>query len=472
MKPSQKNAWLSIGGVLCILLSGILLFQIDVILLLILSMIYLAIVGRIQGVPLSDFIQGMKDGCSQAFIGLLFFLLIGALIGVWMQAGTVPALVYYGLDILNPRYFLVSSFVICAIVSTVIGTSWGTVGTVGIAVMGIATASGIQIPLPVIAGSVVSGSWFGDKMSPVSDSTVLTATACGTDVYKHIRSMCYTTLPASLISLILFFVVNQYYAQDIVLNQQAIQPLKDTLNELYQINLWVLIPPVLLVILCILKIDAVVSLLSAIGAGVLVSVLIQKNTISLAFDAVMHGVSVETPVEVVNVLLNRGGIYSMMPTFLLGFMALCLGGALERTRALHVILESITKKTRSVAALVFTTMVSCFMGNAVFGDVYLTIVLNSNLYRSTYEEKGLDLSVLSRTVEEATTMSTPLIPWTAASAFVVGALGISTMEYLPFAFLNLVIPVVSLLVAFFGIGIIRKAPLNEAKPNEDQSNKK
>lgn len=463
MKASQKSAWISIGGVLCILLSGILIFKIDVILLLILSLIYLAIVGKVQGKPLSDFIQGMKDGCSQAFIGLLFFLLIGALIGAWMQSGTVPALVYYGLDILNPRYFLVSSFVICAIVSTVIGTSWGTVGTVGIAIMGIATASGIQIPLPVIAGSVVSGSWFGDKMSPVSDSTVLTATACGADVYKHIRSMCYTTIPASLISLVLFFIVNQHYAQDVVLNQEALQPLKETLNEMYEINIWVLIPPVLLIVMCVLKMDAIVSLLSAIGAGVLVSVFVQKNTISLAFDAIMNGVSVQTPVEAVNVLLNRGGIYSMMPTFLLGFMALCLGGALERTQALHVILESITKKIKSVGALVFTTMLTCFLGNAVFGDVYLTIVLNSNLYRSTYEENGLDNSMLSRTVEEATTMSTPLIPWTAASAFVVGALGIQTMEYLPYAFLNLVIPVVSLMVAFLGFGVIRKEPLNEAK---------
>lgn len=463
MKSSQKNAWISIAGVLCILLIGILLFRIDVILLLILSMIYLAIVGRSQGMSLSDFIQGMKDGCSQAFIGLLFFLLIGALIGIWMQAGTVPALVYYGLDILSPRYFLVSSFVICAIVSTVIGTSWGTVGTVGIAIMSIATASGIQIPLSVIAGSIVSGSWFGDKMSPISDSTVLAATACGTDIYKHIRSMCYTTLPASLITLVLFFMVNQYYAQAVVLNQEAIEPLKATLNELYQINIWVLIPPVLLVILCVLKIDAVVSLLSAIGAGILVSILIQKNTITLAFDAVMNGISIETSVEAVNVLLNRGGIYSMMPTFLLGFTALCLGGALEKTHALHVILESITKKTKSVVTLVFTTMVSCFMGNAVFGDTYLTLVLNANLYRDIYEEKGLDLSILSRTVEEATTMSTPLIPWTAASAFVVGALGIPTLEYLPFAFLNLTIPAVSLLVAFFGIGIMRKVSADEAK---------
>lgn len=463
MKSSQKNAWISIAGVLCILLIGILLFRIDVILLLILSMIYLAIVGRSQGMSLSDFIQGMKDGCSQAFIGLLFFLLIGALIGIWMQAGTVPALVYYGLDILSPRYFLVSSFVICAIVSTVIGTSWGTVGTVGIAIMSIATASGIQIPLSVIAGSIVSGSWFGDKMSPISDSTVLAATACGTDIYKHIRSMCYTTLPASLITLVLFFMVNQYYAQAVVLNQEAIEPLKATLNELYQINIWVLIPPVLLVILCVLKIDAVVSLLSAIGAGILVSILIQKNTITLAFDAVMNGVSIETSVEAVNVLLNRGGIYSMMPTFLLGFTALCLGGALEKTHALHVILESITKNTKSVVALVFTTMVSCFMGNAVFGDTYLTLVLNANLYRDIYEEKGLDLSILSRTIEEATTMSTPLIPWTAASAFVVGALGIPTLEYLPFVFLNLTIPAVSLLFAFFGIGIMRKVPADEAK---------
>ncbi len=454
--PSLKLSLIGVLGILIILLTGIIVFKIDIIILLILSIIFIAIVAHFNGMHIGDIIDGMKEGCSQAFVGLLFFLLIGAIIGIWIQAGTVPALVYYGLKILNPKYFLISSFFICSIVSSVVGTSWGTIGTVGIAIIGVATGSGLNIPLGVVAGSIVSGAWFGDKMSPISDSTVLTATASHADVYSHIKAMCYTTIPSYLLTLVVFAIMNHFYSTGSTLNYQTISPIQELLEQQYHIGMSVFIPALLLVVLCILKVDAILSLLCVIGAGVVCSIVVQGNSLTNAFDAIMNGVHVQTALPSVNTLLNRGGINSMMSTFLLGFMALCLGGVLQKTGFLHVIISKITTRLKSTFSLVLTTMLTCVLGNAVFGDTYLTIVLNANMYSSIYEERGLDSSMLSRTIEEAATMSTPLIPWTAASAFIIGALGVSTLEYAGFAVLNIINPLLSLCFTALGIAIVKK----------------
>ena len=455
-KPSLMLSIIGIGGLIVLLLTGILVFQIDIVLLLVLGIIYITAISRLNGVKFRDIIDGMKQGCSEAFVGLLFFLLIGAIIGIWVQAGTVPALVYYGLNLLSPQYFLITSFIICSIVSAIVGTSWSTIGTVGIAIMGVATSSGLSIPLYVVAGSIVSGSWFGDKMSPISDSTVLTATACNTPVYEHIKSMCYTTLPSYAVSLVIFIFINRHYSQNVSLDTAAILEIQTVLHAHYNVGFLAFLPAILLFVLCVLKIDAIITLISVIGTGVLCSVVVQGNIVTAAFDAVMSGVHVDTSVEAVNILLNRGGITSMMPTFLLGFMALCLGGVLQKTGFFHVLVEKVTGKLNHVFPLVLTTMATCALGNAVFGDTYLTIVLNANMYKDAYDSRGLHTSMLSRTIEEAATMSTPLIPWAAASAFIMGALGVPTVEYAGFAVLNLVNPVVSLLFAAIGFGVIRK----------------
>lgn len=455
-KPSLALSIAGIGGLFALLLTGILVFHIDIVLLLILGIIYITAISRLNGGTFRDVLEGMKQGCSEAFVGLLFFLLIGAIIGIWVQAGTVPALVYYGLNLLSPRYFLITSFVICSIVSAIVGTSWGTVGTVGIAIMGVATSSGISIPIYVVAGSIVSGAWFGDKMSPVSDSTVLTATACNTEVYDHIKSMCYTTLPSYVVSLGIFIFINWHYSQNITLDTAAISEIQSVIHTHYNMGPLVFLPALLLLVLCILKIDAIITLVSVIGMGVVCSVVVQGNSITAAFDAIMSGVKADTANQAVDVLLNRGGITSMMPTFLLGFMALCLGGVLQKMGFFHVLVEKVTRKLNNVFSLVLTTMATCALGNAVFGDTYLSIVLNANMYKEAYEERGLHSSMLSRTIEEAATMFTPLIPWTAASAFIMGALGVPTVDYAAFAVLNLVNPTLSLLFAGLGIGVIRK----------------
>lgn len=454
--PDIKRSLLGVLGILSILFTGTLIFKTDIIVLLIISIIWIASVGRMTGMSVEDSLDGMREGCSQAFVGLLFFLLIGAIIGVWIQAGTVPALVYYGLGILTPRYFLLSAFLICSLVSLILGTSWGTVGTVGVAIMGVAMGSKMSIPSAVVAGAVVSGSWFGDKMSPISDSTVLTAASSGTDIYRHIRAMGKTTLPSYGVSLILFYLLNRHYAQSVTLDTAQIGLIREILRQEFVISIWVFVPALLLIVLCISRVHAVLSLVLVIAAGCVCSVWIQGNTVSEALKAIMDGGHVETLSNEVNVLVNRGGINSMMSTFLLGFMALCLGGILQKSQFLHVILERVTGKLKTHVSLIAVTMMTSILGNAVFGDTYLTIVLNGNIYKEAYDKQGLDRAILSRTIEEGATMSTPLIPWTAASAFIYGALGAGALEYGPYALLNVVNPVLSLMMAAAGIGLSLK----------------
>lgn len=456
MNTSLKISSIAVLGILAILLSGVIVFKIDIVILLILSILYVGVIAKFDGKKTDDIIEGMKEGCFGAFVGLLFFLLIGAIMGAWIQSGTVPALVYYGLDILSPKFFLVSSFIICSIVSLVLGTSWGTIGTVGIAIMGVATSSGMDIPLGMVAGSIVSGAWFGDKMSPISDSTVLTATSAKADIYKHIKTMTYTTLPSYIITIIIYAIINLNFVSSNKLDLHSINNIKQTLESEFYLGILVFIPVIVLVVLSVLKVNAILSLLASIASGVICSVFFQDNSLTSSFAAIMNGMTLKTGVAEVDTLVNRGGINSMLPTFLLGFTALCLGGVLQKLGYLHTLVYAITAKLKRVFSVILTTMITCVMGNAVFGDTYLTIVLNANMYDEIYKKRDLDETMLSRTIEEATTMSTPLIPWTAASAFIVGALGIQTAQYAPYTILNIVNPILSLGMTFIGIGVVKR----------------
>ncbi len=458
-EPSFKISLIVLLGILLILLSGIFIFKIDTVLLLILCIIYISIMGRFSGITQKDILSYMSYGCSKAYIGLLFFILIGGIIGIFILSGTVPTLVYYGLDILSPKFFLPSTLLICTILSSIIGSSWSTVGTVGIAIIGIATTSNIAIPLPIIAGAIISGAWFGDKMSPVSDSTVMTATSVNANVYDHIKVMSMTTLPAYIISLIVYALINSFYdVKDIDINN--INIIKDALSEIYNISIFNFLPLIILVVLSILKVDAIKSLLITIGIAILCSIILQGKDLYTCFDAILNGVNITTSNQEVNTLLNRGGINSMMSTFLLCFFALSMGGVLEESGFLSVIIKRITRKLKSTFSLVFTAMSTCILGTALFADIYLSIILNANMYKEEFENKNLKNTMLSRTIEEGTTLFAPLIPWTAASAFITATLNIQTLDYAKYTILNLTNPIISLLFTFLGIFVIK----NKEKP--------
>lgn len=453
-EPSLKTSILVLLGILAILLIGTIIFKINIVLLLILCIIYISIIGKFNNISQKDIIEYMSYGCSKAYIGLLFFILIGGIIGIFIAAGTVPTLVYYGLDILSPNFFLPTTLLICTLLSSIIGSSWSTVGTVGIAIIGIATTSNLSIPLPIIVGAIISGAWFGDKMSPVSDSTVMTATSVNANVYDHIKVMSMTTLPAYIISLIAYTVINSFYdVKDIDINN--IQNIKNTLDSIYNISILNFIPLIVLIFLSFFKIDAIKSLIITIGISIICAIFLQDKSLYECFDAIMNGVSIDTSNKEVNTLLNRGGINSMISTFLLCFFALSMGGILEKSGFLKVIIKSITNKIHSTFGLIFTTMSTCILGTALFADIYLSIILNGNMYKEEFKKRGLKNTMLSRTIEEGTTLFAPLIPWTAASAFITATLNVQTVDYAKYTILNLVNPLLSLIFTFLGIFIVK-----------------
>ena len=453
--PSLLISSIGIIGILLILMTGIVVLKINVNVILFISLIYISIVAKIAGFSVDTVLEGMKESVFKAFIGLLFFLLIGAIIGIWIQCGTVPTLVYYGLNILTPKFFLTTSLIICSMVSFATGTSWGTVATVGIAIMGVGIGGGFNIPLPLVAGSIVSGAWFGDKMSPISDTSVMASMSVDTDIYDHLKVMWYTTLPSYIITVILYTLLGFRYSSS-GFDAAGVNEIQGVLSNNFEINFIMFIPMVVVLVLSVFRFPAVQTLVIGIVSGILISVIFQGNGITETLSSINDGYTKATGVEIVDKLLIRGGISSMMPTFSLGFLALCLGGAIEKIGFLRVIIEKILWKLKSVFSLVLLTMVTCVLGNVVFGDVYLTIILNGSLYKDSYDKFGLHRAMLSRTIVEATTMSIPLIPWSVAGAFVSGTLGIATIDYFKFTFLNIINPILSLILTSLGIFVVKR----------------
>lgn len=461
-QPSLKLSLIGTLGAIVILFLGLLVLHLDITLLLFLDMIYVAMVARIDGLQVNDLVDGMSASCAQALTGLLFFPLIGALIGVWIHCGTIPTLLYHGLNILNPRYFLISSFLICSLTALMIGTSWGTVGTVGIVIMGVAEGGGLDLPAGLVVGSIVSGAWFGDKMSPISDSTLLTTTVVDVGIYPHIRAMACTTLPTYLLTFLVFGVLNRILSGEAEMDAEILLQMQMGLSGQYELSFLTFLPPLLLMLLCFLQVHVFVALLSGIGSGVVCSILVQHNSFSAAMGALMSGENTQTGVTALDNLLGWGGIDAMIQGFYLCLLAVCLGGALQRTGFLSSIISHSWRYLKSNFALIFSTMLTSVLGNCIFSDNYLSIVLNGGIYRELYKKYGLSFTMLSRTIEESATLSAPLIPWTAAGVFISETLGVPVREYAPFVILNLLNPVVSLCMCRFGIGVITQE--GEANP--------
>lgn len=463
-QPSLKLSLVGTLGAIVILFLGLLVLHLDITLLLFLDMIYVATVARVDGLRVNDLVEGMSAGCAQALTGLLFFPLVGALIGVWIHCGTIPTLLYHGLNILNPRYFLISSFLMCSLVALIIGTSWGTVGTIGIVIMGVAKGGGIDLPAGLVVGSIVSGAWFGDKMSPISDSTLLTTTVAKVDVYPHICAMARTTLPTYALTFLVFGVLNRVVSGEAEMDAEVLRQMQMGLSSRYELSFLTFLPPLILMLLCFLQVHVFVALLSGIGSGVVCSILVQHSTFSAAMGALMSGENTRTGVSVLDNLLSWGGIDAMVQGFYLCLLAVCLGGALQKTGFLSSVISHSWRYLKSDFALILSTMFTCVLGNCIFSDNYLSIVLNGDIYRDLYKKYGLSFTMLSRTIEESATLSAPLIPWTAAGVFISETLGVPVREYAPFVILNLLNPVVSLCMCRFGIGVVTQEQEEHPRP--------
>lgn len=456
--PSFKASLLVFLSIVGILILGIILLDVDIHVLLILGLSVTSLVSLKYGYTFEELIKGMEKSISRAMTALLIFILIGTIIGSWITAGTVPALIYYGLNIISPGLFLPIGLVLCSLTSLSTGTSWGTAGTVGIALMGMGV--GLGIPAPIVAGMVVSGAFFGDKMSPISDTTNLAAVSAEANLYDHIKAMSYTTIPSYVIALLIYAFIGLKYANGSG-NVSDIKLIQETISTNFNLNPIVILPMIVLFTLNILRFPAVPAMIVGTLSGVIVAVFIQGISIAEALTAINYGYTAQTGISIVDNLLVRGGIQNMMWTFSLSFIALCLGGVLELVGYLRVLIKGILSKIKRVGSLVALVIGTTILGNASMGEIYLGIILNGTLYKEAFKEKGLRPEMLSRLLEEGGTLTGALIPWTTAGAFMASTLGVPVFEYARYAFLNLINPALSIALSFMGIFILRNKKIKQ-----------
>jgi NhaC family Na+:H+ antiporter len=410
--------------------------------------------------------NGILHNINSAMPSMLILLLIGSLAGAWMISGIVPAMIYYGLEILNPTILLFASCVICALVSLATGSSWTTIATVGLALIGIGKALGMGEGL--IAGAIISGAYFGDKMSPLSDTTNLAPAMAGTDLISHIRYMTLTTVPTLAITLLLFLGIGFGYESTHSIHD--IDPILAALSTSFNINVWLFVVPVAVIIMIVRKVPAIPVLFAGSLLGILWAIIFQPHIFQEisggayspwrafyvgSMKALYADVSVVTGNGIVDELLSTGGMAGMLGTIWLILSAMVFGGIMDASGMLKRIAEVIIKMVNSTGSLVASTAASCVFFNITASDQYLAIVVPGKMFEKIYKERGLDPVNLSRTLEDSGTVTSVLIPWNTCGAAQSHVLGVATFTYLPYCFFNIISPFMTIFFAYAGIKIAK-----------------
>jgi NhaC family Na+:H+ antiporter len=404
-----------------------------------------------------DIFSGIIKSISSAMGAITILLMIGALAGTWMISGVVPAMIYYGLEVLNPTIFLVASCLVCIVVSLATGSSWTTVATVGIALMGIGQVLGIDNGM--IAGAIISGAYFGDKMSPLSDTTNLAPAMAGADLITHIKHMSYTTVPSIVTTLVIFLVMGFFVSSNT--NVEGVDELQAAIASKINITPWLFLVPISVIALIIKKVPAVPSLLAGSILGGIFAVVFQGPLLEelsgqsgwaasymMVIDAMTTRVDITTGNPLVNDLLSSGGMYGMLNTIWLILCAMMFGGAMEASGMLKRITESVIHLAKTTGSLISTTAGTCVLFNLTASDQYLAIVVPGRMFASEYEDRGLAPENLSRTLEDSGTVTSPLIPWNTCGAYHSGVLGVATGDYFIYAFFNLISPFMTMLFGY------------------------
>lgn len=387
--------------------------------------------------------NSMIKGISQAMQSIIILAIIGVLIGVWILAGVVPTMIYYGLMILKPSIFLVATVLITSITSLATGTSWGTAGTMGIALMGI--ASGLGIPAPVTAGAVLSGAYFGDKMSPLSDTTNLAPAMAGTDVFTHIKSMAKPTLIAYGLTLLIFgFLSAKYRGASADLSN--VNLIANGLKETFTISPVLLLAPLVVIISIAKKLPAVPGIALGIIIAAILGPIYQGINFGDILSAGLNGYVSNTGLEAVDQLLTTGGLNNMMSSISLTIIAMMFGGIAEETGILEAIVKKFLHRVQSIVGLVISTILTCVFTNASMPEQYISIVVPGRMFKNEYKERNLDPTLLSSTLESGGTVTSAMIPWNTCGTYMSTVLGVSTVHYLPFLFFNLLMPLVQVII--------------------------
>lgn len=387
--------------------------------------------------------NSMIKGISQAMQSIIILAIIGVLIGIWILAGVVPTMIYYGLMILKPSIFLVATVLITSITSLATGTSWGTAGTMGIALMGI--ASGLGIPAPLTAGAVLSGAYFGDKMSPLSDTTNLAPAMAGTDVFTHIKAMFKPTLIAYGLTLLIFgFLSIKYKGTSADLSNVDI--IAKGLKESFTISPVLLLAPLVVIISIAKKLPAVPGISLGIIIAAILGPIYQGVNFGDILSAGLNGYVSKTGLEAVDKLLTTGGLNNMMSSISLTIIAMMFGGIAEETGILEAIVKKFLYRVQSVVGLVISTILTCFFTNATMPEQYISIVVPGRMFKNEYKDRKIEPRLLSSTLESGGTVTSAMIPWNTCGTYMSTVLGVSTVHYLPFLFFNLLMPIVQVIV--------------------------
>ncbi len=467
MEAKRKNASFTasavmLGIVIGILILGIIFLGLDAQVPILVSSAILMIYGKFyRKLSWPEMRDAIVESIGTAIEVMIIILLIGCTVGTWISSGTVPMIIYYGLQFFSPRFFWFSIVIICSIMSLVTGSSWTTMGTVGVAFMGV--GSGLGLNPAITAGAIVCGAYFGDKQSPLSDTTNFAAAVAGTDLYKHVKSMLYTTGPALIITAIIYLIMGIHISGNSDLS--AVSTLRDGLTQCYHFN-FVLILPVIFMILCmIIKIPAIPTLIGCTLMGVICTTIIQGASFSDAMTYVYSGFESNTGNETLDSLLTRGGMTSMYYTIALMFMSLTMAGLLQKTEIMSCLVGKISHKLKNRQTLIPVQIVTGFVLSYIAADPYLSMLLSANAYADKYDELELDRCVLSRTLEDSGTLVCPIVPWGSNGVYTAATLGVATISYIPFYFMGFITPIFSILCALTGIGIFYKQH-NQKSVNE------
>jgi len=476
--PSLLDALIPIAALVMMLALSVILFGSDSSygpnqIVLTLSAAIASIVAIKNGHKWHDLQKAMVAGISTAMVAILILLSVGALIGTWLMAGTVPSLIYYGMQILSPQWFYAAACIICAIAALATGSSWTVAGTLGVALIGV--SMGLGLSPAIAAGAIIGGAYFGDKMSPLSDTTNLAPAVVETDIFSHIRHMAWTTGPSFTIALFLFAIIG--LGTDAQSDTAALQQLMATLEQNFNISVIALLPLAVVLYMAYKKVPPLPTILFGALLGGVMAVILQPEGVLRFADspdlsrgiamtkgvwlALSDGYVSTTGVAEVDDLLTRGGMSSMLVTIWLILTALAFGAVLEHTGMLQRLIDAALKRAKSTGALVTTVVLSCIGINIVAADQYIAIVLPGKMYRAEFARRNLAPKNLSRVIEDSGTLTSPLVPWNTCGAYMSATLGVATLAYLPFAFFNLINPLVSIIYGFTGFTIVKADEADE-----------
>ncbi|UCC84079.1 MAG: Na+/H+ antiporter NhaC [Gemmatimonadota bacterium] len=459
-RPTALEAFLPFVFMALLVGVGYGVYRLRIEVLLIAAAAVAGLVAVRLGYTWAELQSGIIEGIAKALPAVLILVCVGALISTWIAAGTIPLLLRLGLHTISPRFFLVTACVLCSFVSLFTGTSWGTVGTMGIALIGV--AAGLGVPLGAAAGAIVAGAYFGDKLSPFSDTTNLAPVAAQSNLFDHIRHMLWTTAPAWTLGLLVYLVVG--LRAEPAASPERVAAILDTLGDAFVMSPWVLLPLPIVFYFAVRKRPTVPGILLASALAGVIAIVFQGESINDVAEAAVSGYVADTGDPAVDGLLSRGGMGPMMEVTLIVFAAFSFAGIANRAGMLDVALGHLMRLTRTTGQLVAATVGSTIFTALITGSSYLTILLPGELFAPAYRKRNLAAKNLSRTLEDSGTVVVPLIPWSAAGVFMAATLDVATLSYLPWAVMNYTGFLFAILYGFSGIGIAARVREDETLP--------